>query len=238
MALKVEMVTFDCGEPAQLAGWWAEQFGGTTQELIPGEFIAAVLPEGPKLGFQKVPDPTPGKNRVHLDFSVDDVDGEVARLTAAGASEVGGRRISDDFRWIVLADPEGNVFCVLEPREIYQDTGPIAAVVVDCADPRTMARFWSGAMDWAVHEVTDDFAQLRSAQGVGPYLEFLRRPGRRSWRNRLHLDVAPYAGDDQAAEVARLRALGAVDVDLCQGDVPWKVLADVEGNEFCVLTPR
>jgi predicted enzyme related to lactoylglutathione lyase len=112
MALKVEMVTFDCGEPAQLAGWWAEQFGGTTQELIPGEFIAAVLPEGPKLGFQKVPDPTPGKNRVHLDFSVEDVDAEVARLTAAGASEVGGRKISDSFRWIVLADPEGNVFCV------------------------------------------------------------------------------------------------------------------------------
>ena len=112
MALKVEMVTFDCGEPAQLAGWWAEQFGGSTQEMIPGEFVVAALPEGPKLGFQKVPDPTPGKNRVHLDFSTGDVDAEVARLKAAGATEKGGRRISDNFRWIVLADPDGNVFCV------------------------------------------------------------------------------------------------------------------------------
>jgi hypothetical protein len=47
----------------------------------------------------------------------------------------------------------------------------------------------------------------------------------------------PYAGDDQAAEVARLRALGATDIDLGQGDVPWVCLADSEGNEFCVLTP-
>lgn len=112
MALNVEMVTFDSTDPARLAGWWAEQFGGTTQELLPGEFFAVVRPEGPRLGFQKVPDPTPGKNRVHLDFSTADVDGEVARLTAAGATEVGGRKIGDNFRWVVLADPEGNVFCV------------------------------------------------------------------------------------------------------------------------------
>jgi predicted enzyme related to lactoylglutathione lyase len=113
MALNVEMVTFDCSDPAKLAGWWAQQFGGTTQELLPGEFIAVIRPEGPRLGFQKVPDPTPGKNRVHLDFSVADVDAEVSRLTAAGATEVGGRTISDNFRWVVLADPEGNVFCVV-----------------------------------------------------------------------------------------------------------------------------
>jgi len=108
----MEMVTFDCSDPAKLAGWWAEQFGGTTQELLADEFTAVILSEGPRLGFQKVPDPTPGKNRVHLDFSAADVDAEVARLTAAGATEVGGRKLSDNFRWVVLADPEGNVFCV------------------------------------------------------------------------------------------------------------------------------
>ncbi len=112
MALNVEMVTFDCSDPATLAGWWAEQFGGTTQELLADEFTAVTLSAGPKLGFQKVPDPTPGKNRVHLDFSAADVDGEVARLTAAGASEVGRHKFGDNFRWVVLADPEGNVFCV------------------------------------------------------------------------------------------------------------------------------
>jgi hypothetical protein len=55
-------------------------------------------------------------------------------------------------------------------------------------------------------------------------------------KNRVHLDLRPHPGDDQAAEVARLRALGATD--LGQGDVPWTCLADPEGNEFDVLTPR
>lgn len=100
------------------------------------------------------------------------------------------------------------------------------------------ARFWGEAMDWTLHEVTDDQAVLRSAKGVGPYLEFLRTPDAKTVKNRTHLDLCPYPGDDQAAEADRLRALGATDVDLGQGDVPWTALADPEGNEFCVLTPR
>ena len=143
-----------------------------------------------------------------------------------------------DVPWTVLADPEGNEFCVLAPWSGARDTGPIATVVVDCADPRAMARFWGQAMDWTFHKVTDDHAVLRSAKGVGPYLQFLRTPDVKTVKNRVHLDLRPYPGDDQAAEVARLRALGATDIDLGQGDVPWTVLADPEGNEFCVLTPR
>jgi len=111
------------------------------------------------------------------------------------------------------------------------------AVVVDCADPRAMARFWGEAMDWTLHEVTDDHARLRSAKGVGPYLEFLRTPHLKDIRHRVHLDVVPYRGDDQAVEVARLQTLGATHADVGQGDVPWIVLADPEGNEFCVLAP-
>lgn len=112
MALNVEMITFDCSDPARLGGWWAEQFGGTTQELLAGEFTVVRLPDGPRLGFQKVADPTPGKNRVHLDFGPADVDAEASRLTAAGATEIGRHKFGDNFRWVVLADPEGNVFCV------------------------------------------------------------------------------------------------------------------------------
>jgi hypothetical protein len=124
---------------------------------------------------------------------------------------------------------------VLEPREIYRDTGPIAAVVVDCADPRAMARFWDAAIDWTQRAVTDEYAALRSAGGAGPYLEFLRRPGVKTAPDRVHLDLLPHPGDDKAAEVARLRALGATDLDLGQGDVPWTCLTDPQGHEFCVL---
>lgn len=112
MALKVEMVTFDSSDPAKLADWWAEQFDGQAQELLPGEFFAVIRSEGPRLGFQKVADPTPGKNRVHLDFGAADVDAEVSRLTAAGATEFDRHSIGDNFRWVVLTDPEGNAFCI------------------------------------------------------------------------------------------------------------------------------
>ncbi|MFS8584196.1 MAG: VOC family protein, partial [Acidimicrobiia bacterium] len=74
--------------------------------------------------------------------------------------------------------------------------------------------------------------------GRGPRLELLRSADPEVGRNRVHVDVAPFAGDDHAAEVDRLRALGATDVDVGQGDVPWVVLADPQGNELCVLTPR
>ena len=112
MALNVEMVTFDSSDPATLAGWWAEQFDGQVQEMLPGEFFAVMRPDGPRLGFQKVADPTPGKNRVHLDFSAADVDAEVSRLVGAGATEAGRHSVGDNFRWVVLTDPEGNAFCV------------------------------------------------------------------------------------------------------------------------------
>jgi hypothetical protein len=86
--------------------------------------------------------------------------------------------------------------------------------------------------------VTDDYAGLRSAQGVGPYLEFIRSSDVKTVKNRVHLDLRAYPGDDQATEVARLLTLGATPADVGQGDVPWTVLADPEGNEFCLLTPR
>ena len=96
---------------AALADWWAKQFDGNAGELMPGEFVVVVRPDGPRLGFQKVPNPTPGKNRVHLDFTATDVDAEVSRLVSAGAMETGQHNIGD-FRRVVLADPAGNAFCV------------------------------------------------------------------------------------------------------------------------------
>jgi hypothetical protein len=92
-------------------------------------------------------------------------------------------------------------------------------------------------MDWTLHKVTDHNAVLRSAKGIGPYLQFLRTPDVKTGWNRVHLDVRPYPGHDPEAEAARLRALGATAIDLGQSDIPWMVLADPEGNEFCLLAP-
>lgn len=112
MALTVEMITIDCADPDALSRWWSEALGGDVTALEPGEFVMLVRPEGPRLGFQKVPDPTPGKNRMHLDFAAADAEAEVARLVSLGARETERHSFGDDFSWVVLADPEGNAFCI------------------------------------------------------------------------------------------------------------------------------
>ena len=84
MSLTIETVTFDCTDPDALAGWWAQAVGGTVTPVMPGEFVLVALAAGAKLGFQRVDDPTPGKNRLHLDFSAADPAAEVARLIAEG----------------------------------------------------------------------------------------------------------------------------------------------------------
>jgi hypothetical protein len=244
MALELVQFNFKARDDSALGRFWAAALGWGVSSEEPG--ATSVRPVGSAwpvpaavcIDVIAVPDPETVKDRAHLELATTSAAHHaelVARLKELGATpaEVG----QGDVPWTVLADPEGNVFCVLEPREVYQDTGPIAAVVVDCADPRAMARFWGEAMDWTPHEVTDDHALLRSAKGVGPYLEFLRTPHVKDRWNHVHLDLLPYPVDGQAAEVARLEALGATHADVGQGDVPWKVLADLEGNQFCVLGP-
>src|SRR6266702_3326041 len=81
----------------------------------------------------------------------------------------------------------------------------------------------------------------RSPDGLGPYLELLPSADPKAVKNRIHLDVAPYQDEDHAAAILALTEAGAVSVDIgqgAQGDVPWTVLADPEGSEFCVLSPR
>ncbi|MFI6089820.1 VOC family protein [Streptomyces sp. NPDC051218] len=245
MALRLVNVNLKARDESTLGRFWAEALGWGISSEGPGvtnvEPVGGTWPDPSAIcvDIVKVPDPETVRYRVHIDLATTSVAHQaelVGRLKDLGATpaDVG----QGDVPWTVLADPEGNVFCVLEPREIYQDTGPVAALVVDCADPRAMARFWDEAMDWTLHEVTDDHARMRSSKGVGPYLEFIRTSGTRTAVSRAHLDVAPYADDDKAAEVARLRALGATDADVGQGDVPWTCLADPEGNDFCVLSLR
>ena len=113
MSLDIVMVTFDCSDPDALAAWWAEAVGGEVNAVAPGEFVMVASSKGPQLGFQKVPDPTPGKNKLHLDFhTAGEKEAEVARLVGLGAIETGRNSFGPEFQWVVLADPEGNAFCV------------------------------------------------------------------------------------------------------------------------------
>lgn len=114
MSLNVGMITVDCVEPKPLAQWWADATGGAVVDLPGGEFVMVTREGSPALGFQRVETPTPGKNRVHLDFTASDMESEVQRLLALGATETGRYSVPGGFRWVVLADPEGNAFCVAE----------------------------------------------------------------------------------------------------------------------------
>ena len=111
----------------------------------------------------------------------------------------------------------------------------INSLTVDSHDPRAVAAFWSAALDWPILYESADEVMIapfdERKPGVFPVL-FLKNSDDKRVKNRWHFDLAP---EDQAAEVARLEGLGARRADIGQGEVDWVVMADVEGNEFCVL---
>lgn len=113
MAVNIASITFDTLDPEPLARWWAERFGAEIIANMDGFFVlvaGGALPT--QLAFQKVDDPTPGKNKLHLDVHTDDdLDAEVARWVDAGATSLGPRN-AGDFRWVTLTDPDGNEFCI------------------------------------------------------------------------------------------------------------------------------
>ncbi|HEX9695569.1 MAG TPA: VOC family protein [Actinomycetota bacterium] len=108
-------------------------------------------------------------------------------------------------------------------------------LVVGCADPKPLGRFWSQVLDWPITEEDDESAYLEDPEDRGPSLLFIRVPEGKTVKNRLHIDVNP-RGVAQQEEVERVLTLGARRIDIGQGpDVSWVVLADPEGNEFCIL---
>jgi predicted enzyme related to lactoylglutathione lyase len=108
-------------------------------------------------------------------------------------------------------------------------------VIIDGRDPAALSRWWAEVLDWQVVFETPDEVVIAKDQDTYPGLIFGLVPEAKTVKNRLHIDLAP---DDRDAEVERLIALGATRADVGQGDQTWVVLADPEGNEFCVLSSR
>ena len=105
-------------------------------------------------------------------------------------------------------------------------------VTVEATDAVALGRWWAEALRWVVVDEDDVVFEIRPTPDQIPGILFLSSPAAKDTKNRLHFDFRP---DDQAAEVERLLELGATRIDVGQGDVPWVVMADPEGNEFCVL---
>lgn len=122
MGLRWQCIVVDCIEPAALGRWWAELLGWRITFEEPDEVVLEP-PEGspedgvsPDILFIRVPEPKQVKNRIHLDLRPEDQEAEVARAETLGAQRVDVGQ-TDDVTWIVMADPEGNEFCILRALE-------------------------------------------------------------------------------------------------------------------------
>jgi predicted enzyme related to lactoylglutathione lyase len=240
MASHLVALCIHANDPRRLARFWAGVLGW--EKADDADDVIALLPRddtGFRIEFDATQEQKSGPNQMHFDLtsaSLDDQQETVARSLRLGARHIDvGQRPEEGH--VVLADPEGNEFCVIEPGNSFlADCGFIGAL--SCDGSQEVGYFWSAALGWPLVWDQDQETAIRSPDG-GPKITWGGPPVRaKSGRNRLHLDIAPPAGGDQQAEVERLVSLGATRIDIGQGEVDWAVMADPDGNEFCVLTPR
>ena len=141
---------------------------------------------------------------------------------------------------VVLADPEGNEFCIIEPgNKFLADCGRFGSIT--CDGTQEVGYFWSEVLGWPLVWDQDEETAIRAPDGTGPLITWGGPPLAAKLligKNRLHLDIAPPGHVEQRAEVDRLVSLGANRIDIGQGEVDWVVMADPDDNEFCVLSPR
>ncbi|WP_329238109.1 VOC family protein [Actinoallomurus sp. NBC_01490] len=218
-------VVFETLDPGALARFWAGALNGTTpEENLGGE--QTVIRTGDtvlRLRFTPATRPKTTKNRLHLDLAGgSDPAREVERVLALGASraDIGQGEVP----WTVLADPEGNEFCVL-PEE--GSAGRLAAICLDAADPDVQGRFWAPALGWRIVDQGDWGISLRSPSVRGPRMVMGPPAAAKAGRNRLLLEIAAH-GDDPATAADRLTRTGATRADAERTGL----LADPEGNEF------
>ncbi len=220
----------DASRPDVVGPFWAALLG---QEPVPqegGDFRLDGVPKERTIWVNAVPEPSTAKSRVHLDvrLAADDT-------AVPGATVVRGK--DDEISWRVLADPDGLVFCAFGPHPRYPDApeGPFE-LVVDAVDPLALATWWAARTGATVkHQDGKPWVWLEGAAGFPfPYWVFNPVPEPKTVKNRMHWDVTL-----DGASLTDLVEQGASVVRAEDDEIGWTVLADPEGNEFCVFSrPR
>jgi hypothetical protein len=239
----LENVVFDAVDPRRLGRFWQEVVGGEQLTDEPEGFETRLAVDGGPvldLCFQRVPDAPTDPVRLHVDLAGGARQDEVVeRLLGLGArpADIG----QGDVPWVVLSDPEGNPFCVMEARAAYVDTGPVAALPLDSGDPGRDVGLWSWLTGWTDPGTDPDGAahrSLRHPSRRGPLLELCpeSRP-KTAAKNRVHLDLR-LEGEDPDEIAAGIVERGGEEFDAGWGDLPWRTYRDPSGNEFCVLPTR
>ncbi|GAA4873801.1 VOC family protein [Serinicoccus chungangensis] len=237
--MRLENIVMQARDPRRTGRFWSAALG--LVDLAPGNpdnYEGRLRVDDEvwlDLCIEPAADPPPPGWRLHLDLLGGAQQEEVVeRLTGLGATrlDIGQGAVP----WVVLADPDGNPFCVMEERGAYSGTGPIAALPFDSVDPERDAELYAALTGWVPAEGVGPVT-LRHPSLRGPLLELCPEPAPKVRQNRTHLDVRPTPdGPDQRALVDLALSLGAVlaTEDWAQGH-PWTVMRDVSGNEFCVL---
>ena len=254
MTVNLVALCVDAQDPQRLARFWAgmlgwEQVGDDETTLLPSDDT------GFRLRFLPTRAPKTVPNQMHFDLTSTSLEDQQQKVQRA--VELGGRHLDigqgPDATHVVLADPEGNEFDVIEPgNNFLADCGFVGALASDgsqqvgyfwsealgCDGSQDVGYFWSEALGWPLVWDQDQETAIRSPHG-GPKITWGGPPiAPKTGKYRLHFDLAPPADGDQQAEVDRLEALGATRGDIGQGEVSWVVMEDPDGHEFCVLTPR
>lgn len=239
MTSRLFALCVDALDPPRLARFWAGLFGWEVDEDAGSGIV--LLPSDDtefRLRFLPTQETKSTPNQMHFDLtstSAEDQQHRVARALELGAEHLDvGQRPEE--RHVVLADPEGNEFCVLEPgNNFLAECGFVGALASD--GTQDVGYFWSAALGWPLVWDQDQETAIRSPHG-GPKITWGGPPVTpKTGRNRLHFDLAPSADGDQMTEVQRLVSLGATRIKSDEVGHDWLDMADPDGNEFRVLSP-
>jgi predicted enzyme related to lactoylglutathione lyase len=112
---RARWIVIDSVDPDALVPFWCALLGVERAGAFGEDYVLLTNGDGtvPPIAFQRVPEPKRGKNRVHLDITVEDVDAAIHLVEELGGSRLGEKREMDGYRWQVMADPEGNEFCIV-----------------------------------------------------------------------------------------------------------------------------
>jgi hypothetical protein len=229
---------FRANDPGPLARFWATALQWQVAEET-GDVIVLRPTDGTPFAvrFLQAPGTKSGKNRMHLDLtttSSDDQTKTVEALVELGARHVDIGQSGEDPH-VVLADPEGNEFCVIEPDNSFlAGCGRLGSIT--CDGSVEAGHFWSEALGWPLVWDQDEETAIRAPDGTGPFITWGRPVPPKLTKDRLHLDVAPPVAGGRQAEVDRLVSLGATVIDSVEVD--WIVMTDPDGKEFRLVGPH
>ncbi|MFB6678140.1 VOC family protein [Streptomyces sp. NPDC056390] len=240
MASQLFAICVNATQPSGLARFWSgvlgwEPAGG------PDDDVAILPPDtaGFRICFRPSQEPKTGRNRAHFDLT--STSPEDQQQTVARALEFGGKHIDvgqlPEEGQVVLADPDGNEFCVIEAgNKFLADTGSIGALA--CDGTQKVGYFWSEALRWPLVWDQDQETAIQSPNG-GTKITWGGPPvAPKTGANRLHFELALPADADWEAEVDRLISLGATRTDIGERDGVRALMLDPDGNEFSVQRPR